>query len=242
MPKEYLRLYTHWDLMNVTVNEQIAYNYCLPYAFKLKHEQNVETFWVEMRRATGRESAEHMIRPANSIPTSSVEATNRQLLIIKHTLCKVLKMVEEWRKRGMVGKRRALVCMSVLIEGNELIVFHIYIFIWMVAWLGNSSHRNEFQNYQSMSLYAQWTMVQLKEIIDDKKITGNDSTEVQVQLVDAEEVLDPDNCGSVMDTVFDAINYELAHGCQVQAARLLHAHLIRQSEADQVPCNKYSIL
>jgi len=43
--------------------------------------------------------------------------------------------VEEWRERRMLGKRMMLTIMLVQIETKELIVFHIYILIPMLACL-----------------------------------------------------------------------------------------------------------
>jgi len=52
-----------------------------------------------------------------------------------HRLWKVLKRVEERRKRRMVGKRMIFVLMYVLIERIEMIVLYPYIFIPIVACL-----------------------------------------------------------------------------------------------------------
>ena len=65
---------------------QIAYNCCLSNAFKLKLGNNVKIFFTEMRRATGEESAEYVIRLAKEIPTSHVNARYAQLLFIIHRL------------------------------------------------------------------------------------------------------------------------------------------------------------
>jgi len=62
-----------------------------------------------------------------------------------------------------------------------------------------------------------------------------------VQVEDGEEVLDPDNTGSVLSTVLNPINNEFEHECHDQAVRLLNAHPIRQSTDDRVPGHKYSI-
>jgi len=44
-----------------------------------------------------------------------------------------------------------------------------------------------------MSLSAQLTSTQLKEIIEDEKNTDKSAREVQEQVEDGEEVLDPEN-------------------------------------------------
>jgi len=69
------------------------------------------------------------------VSSSCVKARTVQLLIIQYALWKVLNQVEEWRERRMLGKRMMLTIMLVQIETKELIVFHIYILIPMLACL-----------------------------------------------------------------------------------------------------------
>ena len=88
---------------------QIAYNYCLSNAFKLKLGHDSKIFLVEMKRATGKEIAEHVIRPATMIPGSRVKGRCAQLLVIILRYWKILKRVEERRERRMVGNRMILV-------------------------------------------------------------------------------------------------------------------------------------
>jgi len=92
-----------------------------------------------------------------------------------------------------------------------------------------------------MSLSAQLTSEQLKEIIEDEKNTDKSAREVQEQVEDGEEVLDPENTSSVLNTVLDTINNEFEHECLDEAVRLLNACPIRQSTDDRVPGHKYSI-
>jgi len=66
---------------------------------------------VEIKRATEKAVAEHVIRPAKVIPACRAKARCAQLLIITHRLWKVLKRVEERRERRMVGKKMILVLM-----------------------------------------------------------------------------------------------------------------------------------
>jgi len=72
---------------------------------------NPKIFLVITRRVTGKEIAEHVIRPAKVIPTLHVKARCVQLLIIIHRLWKVLKRVEDMRESRMVGTRMILVLM-----------------------------------------------------------------------------------------------------------------------------------
>jgi len=74
----------------------------------------VKIFVVEMIRATGKEIAEHIIRPMNLIHASHVKARREQFLIIIHGLWKVLMRVEEQVKgseRRMTGTRMILLLM-----------------------------------------------------------------------------------------------------------------------------------
>ena len=91
-----------------------------------------------------------------------------------------------------------------------------------------------------MSLSAQLNSEQLKEIIEDEKDTDKGATEVQEQ-VDGEEVLDPDNTSSVLNTVLNTINNKFEHECLDEAVTLLNAHPIYQSTDDRVLGHKYSI-
>jgi hypothetical protein len=92
-----------------------------------------------------------------------------------------------------------------------------------------------------MSPSAQLTSEQLKEIIEDEKKTDQGSREVQEQVEDGEEVLDPDNTSSVLSTVLNTINNQFEHKCLDEAVRLLNANPICQSTDDCVPGHKYSI-
>jgi hypothetical protein len=93
-----------------------------------------------------------------------------------------------------------------------------------------------------MSPSAQLTTEQLKEIIEDEKMTDQGARKVQEQVEDGEEVLDRENTSSVLSTVLNPINNEFEYECLDEAVRLLNAHPIRQSPDDRVPGHKYSIL
>jgi len=110
----YMGIYKHRQMINDPIYGQIPYNCCISNAFKLKLRHNVKIFGVEMKRATGKEIAEHVIGPTKVICASHVKARCQQLLIIIHRLCKVLNRVEERemsRERRMVGTRMILVLM-----------------------------------------------------------------------------------------------------------------------------------
>jgi len=92
-----------------------------------------------------------------------------------------------------------------------------------------------------MSPSAQLTSEQLKQIIEDEMKTDQSAREVQEQVEDGNEVLDPDITSSVLSTVLNTINNEFEHECLDEAVRLLNANPIRQSPDDRVPGHKYSI-
>jgi len=90
-----------------------------------------------------------------------------------------------------------------------------------------------------MSPSSQLTSEQLKEIIEDEENTDKGAREVQEQVEDGEEILDPANTSSAFNTVLSTINNEFEHNCLDEAVRLLNAHPIRQSTDDRVPGHKY---
>ena len=67
LEEEYMGIYKFGQMINDPIYGQISYNCCLSNAFKLKVEYNVKIFVVEMKRATGKEIGEHVIRPTNVI-------------------------------------------------------------------------------------------------------------------------------------------------------------------------------
>jgi len=62
-----------------------------------------------------------------------------------------------------------------------------------------------------MGSSAQLISEQLNEIIEDEKNTDKGAREVQEQVEDGEEVLDPTNTSSVLQTVLSTINNEFEH-------------------------------
>jgi hypothetical protein len=57
-------------MMNVPLYDQISYNSSLLNAFQLTLGHNVNLFLLEMKTATGKDIAEHIMRPAMEIPAS----------------------------------------------------------------------------------------------------------------------------------------------------------------------------
>jgi len=92
-----------------------------------------------------------------------------------------------------------------------------------------------------MSLSAKITSEQLKEIIEDEKNRVKSAREVQEQVEDGEEVLDPEFTTPVLNRVLNPINNEFEHECLDEAVRLLNARPVHQSTNDHVPGHKHSI-
>jgi len=67
LEEEYMGIYIHGQMINDAIYGQISYNCCLSNVFKLKLEHSVKIFVVEMKRATGKKIAEHIIRPIKVI-------------------------------------------------------------------------------------------------------------------------------------------------------------------------------
>jgi hypothetical protein len=72
LDEEYMGLYAPGQTMNDRLSGQISYNSSLSNGFKLKLGQDVKLFLVEMKPATGKDIAEHVIRPVKVIPASLV--------------------------------------------------------------------------------------------------------------------------------------------------------------------------
>jgi hypothetical protein len=70
LDEEYMGSYTLQETMNDPLYCQISCNSSLSNAFKLKLGHNVNLFLVEMKAATGKDIAEHIMRPAKVIPAS----------------------------------------------------------------------------------------------------------------------------------------------------------------------------
>jgi hypothetical protein len=110
--EEYMGLYAPGHLMNDLVYGRISYHSSLSNAFKLKQEHIVKPFLVEMKAATGKNIAEHVLRPAKVIPASLVMVSCAPLQIsIIRLRSYPMKMKEWWMKRPQEGKRLTVVLM-----------------------------------------------------------------------------------------------------------------------------------
>jgi len=92
-----------------------------------------------------------------------------------------------------------------------------------------------------MSPSAQLTSEQLTEITEDEKKTNKRSREVREHVEDGEEVLNPDNCGLLLNTILNTINNEFEHEFLDEQPRQQNAPQIHRLKADRVPRKKYSI-
>jgi len=77
--KEYLGLYTHGQIINHPIDGWILYNCSLSKAFKFILGNNLKILLVEMKRATEKEIAEHIIRLKKVIHASCVKARYSKL-------------------------------------------------------------------------------------------------------------------------------------------------------------------
>jgi len=100
LDKEYMGLYTPGQMLNDSLYGQISYNSSLTNAFKLQLGHNVQLFLLEMKAATGKNIAEHAIRPAKAIPPSLVTVCYAPLQISILKLRRYpMKMKEWWIRR-----------------------------------------------------------------------------------------------------------------------------------------------
>jgi len=77
--------------------------------------------------------------------------------------------------------------------------------------------------------------------MEEERNTDKSAREVQDQVEDGEEVLDPGNTSLVLNMVLNTVNNKFEQKCLDEAVRLLNARPIRQSTDDRVPGRKYSI-
>jgi len=103
--------YTPGQMINDPLYGQISYNSSLSNAFKLKLGHDVKLFVVDMKAATGKDIAEHVIRPVKVIPASLFPVSYAPLLICILTWGRERMKMKEWWMRRQVGKRLTVVLM-----------------------------------------------------------------------------------------------------------------------------------
>jgi len=72
LEEEYMGLYAPWQMMNDPLYRLISYNSSLSNDFKLKLRHYMPLLLIEMKAATGKNIAKHVMRPAKVIPASLV--------------------------------------------------------------------------------------------------------------------------------------------------------------------------
>jgi len=97
--------------MNDHLYGQTSYNSSLSNAFKLKLGHNLKLFLVEMKAATGKDIAEHIIRLVKVIPVSLVPVSYAPLLMRILRLRREPMKMKEWWMRRQMGKRLIVVLM-----------------------------------------------------------------------------------------------------------------------------------
>ena len=81
LDEQYMTLYAPGQLMNDLQYGQISFNSSCSNAFKLKLGHHLKLFLVEMKAATGRDIAEHVMKPAKVIPATLVTVSYAALQI-----------------------------------------------------------------------------------------------------------------------------------------------------------------
>jgi len=105
LDKEYMGLYAPGQIMNNPLYGQISYNSSLSNPFKLKQGHDVKLFLVDMKAATRKDIAEHVMRPAKVISASLVMVSYAPLLISILRLWRYPMKMKEWWMWRQVGKR-----------------------------------------------------------------------------------------------------------------------------------------
>jgi hypothetical protein len=77
----------------------------------LKLEREVKLFLIEMKVVTGKDIAEHVIRPVKAIPSSLVPVLYAPLLLRIVRLRREPMKMKAWCMRMQVGKRLTVVIM-----------------------------------------------------------------------------------------------------------------------------------
>jgi hypothetical protein len=108
---EYMGLYALGRMINDPLYGQISYNSSLSNAFNSKLRHNVKLCLIDLKAATGKNIAEHVMRLAKVIPASLVMVSDTPLLFSELKLRGYLmKMIERWMK-WQGGKRVTAVLM-----------------------------------------------------------------------------------------------------------------------------------
>jgi len=103
LDEEYMGLYAPGQIMNDPLYGQISYNSSISNAIRLKLGHDVNVFLVDMKAATGKDIAEHVMRPDKEIPAGHVMLCYAPLLISILRLRRYPMKMKEWWMRRQVG-------------------------------------------------------------------------------------------------------------------------------------------
>jgi hypothetical protein len=103
LDEEYMGLYAPGQIMNAPLYGQILYNSSHSNVFKLTLGHDVKLFFLDMDEATGKDIAEHVMRPAKVIPTRHITVSCAPLLISIISLRRYPMKLKEWWMRLQVG-------------------------------------------------------------------------------------------------------------------------------------------
>jgi hypothetical protein len=105
LDEEYMGLYAPGPTMNDHQSGQISYNISLSNAFQLKLRHDVKLCLIQMMAATGKDIAEHVIRPVKVIPTSLEPVSYApQLICILKLRREPMKMKDWWMRRQVCNR------------------------------------------------------------------------------------------------------------------------------------------
>jgi hypothetical protein len=108
LDEEYMGLFAPGHMMNDPVYGQRSYNSSLSNALKLKLGHDVQRLLIQMKAATKKGIAKHVMRLAKVIPARLVTASYVDNLIHIRRLRRDLMKMKEWWMRRQVGKRLIL--------------------------------------------------------------------------------------------------------------------------------------
>jgi len=111
LDEEYMELYAPGQMMNDLLYGHISFTNSLSNGFKLNLGHDLKLFPVEMKAATGKDIAEHIIRPAKVIPASLLMVSDGPQLISILGLWRDPMKMKRWWIRRQVAKWLTVVLM-----------------------------------------------------------------------------------------------------------------------------------
>jgi hypothetical protein len=105
LDKKYTGLFPPGQMITDCLNGQISYICYISNTFKLKLGHHLKLFLGEMRAATGKDIAKHIMKLAKVIPTSLVPVCYAPLLITTLRLQRYPMNTQDCWMRRQMGKR-----------------------------------------------------------------------------------------------------------------------------------------